>query len=273
MKVNITCVQIHPKLFDVKANLAKMSDFIKTIIKEKPQTDLIVFPELCTTGYECGNEFFRLAEDIKTGESIQQMGALAKEYGIHLIYGFPQRDSQIKDVIYNSNAFIGPDGNLIGTYQKVHLFGQEKMYFRPGCSYPVFETKIGKIGTMICWDSAFPEVARIYALEGVDLLVATSNWEKPYSQDWDLTTAARALDNCMYLAAANRVGKDLELDFFGHSRIYTPMGQVITALDQDIEGFISAELDYSLPIKYRQEYYTYFKDRRPDSYHLLTKRY
>lgn len=273
MKINVTCVQMHPKLLDVKENLAKMANFIETIMTAKPQTDLIVFPELATTGYECGKNFSRLAENIQNGESIKQISALAKSYQVHVIFGFPERDEAIRDVIYNSNALIGPDGGLIGTYRKVHLFDKEKMYFRPGCSYPVFETKIGKIGSMICWDSAFPEVARIYALKGVELLVTTSNWEKPYSRDWDLTTAARALDNCIYLAAANRVGQDLELDFFGHSRIYSPLGEIIAALDEDIEGFISAELDYNLPIKYRKEYYTYFKDRRPDSYDLLTKKY
>jgi predicted amidohydrolase len=264
---------MHPVMNDVNKNLAKMKGFIESTMAEKPETDLIVFPELALTGYECGTAFQDLAEVAEDGKSIEFMKQLAKSHKVHLIFGFPQRDPKMKDVIYNSSILIDDEGVTLGTYQKVHPFAGEIMYFRPGCTYPIIETKIGKIGMMICWDTAFPEVARTYALKGADLLVVSSNWEKPYSHDWDLVTSARAFDNCMYLAASNRIGPDKDLDFFGHSRICDHLGDVIVSIDEEKEGTISAELDYSIPLKRRAEYYTFFKDRRPDTYGSIVEEY
>jgi len=273
MRTNVSCVQMEPVMFNVTANLNKMIQFIDRVMAESPKTDLIVFPELITSGYECGNEFQNLAETAPDGESMKLIGAYAKKYKVHIIYGFPERDPFVRDVLYNSSVFIGSDGEVIGIYRKVHLFASEKSYFRPGCDYPLFDSPIGKIGIMICWDTAFPEVARAYALQGADLIVISTNWEKPYCDDWDLITRARAFDNTIYVAAANRIGFDVTLGFFGRSKIMGPLGVPIKELNEEVEGIISAELDYMLPIKLRYEYYTFFKDRRPDTYKILTKKY
>jgi len=273
MKVNVACVQMEPIRFDTVANLKKMTDFIDQVMAEHPKTELIVFPELITSGYECGAEFQNLAETVPDGESMKLIGSYAKKYKVHIIYGFPERDPLMKDVLYNSAVFICHEGDVIGTYRKVHLFAAEKNWFRAGCDYPVFETSIGKIGIMICWDTAFPEVARSYALKGADLIAIATNWEKPYEDDWDLITRARAFDNCLYVVAANRIGFDETLGFFGRSKIMGPLGKPIKSLDREVEGIIAAELDYSLPIKLRSEYYTFFKDRRSDTFDLLSKRH
>lgn len=273
MKVNVACVQMQPKLGDIHYNLSRMNWFVEEIMSAKPQTELIVFPELITSGYECGNEFQNLSETVENGASIQQISALALKHKVHIVFGFPQRDSNSNDVLYNSAVLIGPEGQTIGVFQKVHLFDTEKNYFRPGSSYPLFETKIGKIGIMICWDTAFPEVARIYALKGAELLIIPTNWEKPYTDDWVLSTSARALDNCIYIASANRVGRDKVLEFCGHSRILGPQGKSIDALNNEEEGYITAELDYTVPVKLKHDYYTYFEDRRPDTYDLLVSRF
>jgi predicted amidohydrolase len=273
MKVNVTCVQMEPQLFHVNENLDKMIYNIKKIMSDKPETNLIVFPELITTGYECGEEFQKLAETVPDGESIKRIGACAKEYGVNIVYGFPERDFVLTDILFNSTVFIDSDGIVAGVYRKVHLFGSEKNFFRPGCEYPIINTAIGKIGLMICWDTAFPEVARAYALQGAELLVISTNWEKPYEADWDLVTKARAFDNMIYIAAANRVGEDTTLGFFGHSKIISPLGMPIQELNEDVEGYISAQIDYELPLKLKAEYYTLFKDRRPDTYEIVCKKY
>lgn len=281
MKINVTCVQMEPVLGDVPKNLEKMSAFIRQAMAERPETDLIVFPELITSGYECGNDFQRLAETVPDGEAAKTMGALAEEFKVHIVYGFPERDADKSQILYNSVALIDDTGSVKGVYRKVHLFDSERKYFQEGSEYHVFDTAVGKLGLMICWDTAFPEVARSLALKGADLLVVSTNWEKPYltavetnnQQDWDLVTRARAMDNCMYLVSANRIGYDETLGFFGRSNIIGPTGEAVAELLEEKEGMVSAELDYELPMKLRTEYYTYFRDRRPATYLELTKNY
>ena len=275
MKISVSCAQLLPKLGDRAANLEKMSAYVEQIMAEKPGTNLIVFPELMTSGYEGTPEMFQeLAETLPNGESMQVMGALAKKHHVHIIYGLPERDPVLTDVLYNAAVLINSDGVAVGTYRKVHPFADEKRWCRAGCEVPVFDTEIGKIGIMICWDTGFPEIARCCALKGADLLVVSTNWEDPYADDWDLITKARAFDNTLHLVAANRIGDDGKtLSFFGNSKITGPTGREIAALDERKEGYISAELDLSLTQKERARYYTFFKDRRPEVYTEIVKPY
>lgn len=273
MSVRLSVVQMQPKLADKKHNLGKMEQFVREVLRDEKRTDLILFPELINTGYECGKEFFALAELFPDGESLRLMSRLAKEFKTHIQFGFAERDPAIEGVLYNSVALIDSDGKPLGVYRKVHLFGEEALAFRPGCSYPLFRTRIGNIGIFVCWDTLFPEVARIYAIQGADLLAIATNWEDPYAKEWDFMTSARAFDNTLHLAAANRIGKDKTLSFFGHSRILDPLGGVIRSLDEAKEGFASAELDLEKTRRLRVEYWTQLKDRRPDTYGLLAQSY
>lgn len=146
-----------------------------------PDTQLIVFPELAVTGYQCGENFKDLAETATIDStSIKKMSALAKEFHVHIVYGMAEKE---EDILYNSQFFIDDTGVLLGTYRKVHLFDSEKNYFTPGDQFKVFNTKIGRIGLFICYDAFFPEAARSLAIQGVDLLVNSTNWEKPYDYD------------------------------------------------------------------------------------------
>ena len=274
MNINVTCVQTYPKTGDFEHNLYKIKGFIDSVMAEKPHTNLIVFPELATTGYEATKEeFHALAEMLPDGKSMKAIGELCAKYKVHVIYGLAEKDTAATDVLYNSAVLIDDTGKALGTYRKVHPFDTEKQWCRPGCNYPLFDTSIGKLGIFICWDTAFPEVARSYALRGADLLIVPTNWEKPYSDDWDLITRARAFDNTLPLVSANRIGDDKTLGFFGHSRIIGPTGKVIATLDEEKEGTISAEIDLSQSRRERVSYYTFFKDRRPDTYDELVRRY
>lgn len=289
MKFRVACVQMEPHLGDKAYNLNKMEKFIHDIMAKNPDTRLIVFPELITTGYEGDPELFQeLAETVPNGESMLRIGALAKKYHTHIVYGFAERDAVLTDVLYNAAIMIDEDGRVLGTYHKVHPFADEKRWCRAGCELPIFDTVLGKIGIQICWDTAFPEISRCYAVNGADLLVITTNWEDPYeiagwtadskenphAEDWDLMTAARAFDNTLHLVAANRIGDDgRTLSFFGHSRIVDPRGKTIASLDERAEGVVTAEIDTALTQKKRAEYYCFFKDRRPDVYGAITKIY
>ena len=279
MKVNVACVQMEPVLRNVEENLAKMADFIDRTMAEHPKTQLIVFPELITSGYECGDDFYDLAESPVGGKACQKICECAKKHQVHVVYGFPERDPKKEGVLYNSAALISDEGIVLGVYRKVHLFAGEKEHFTPGDEYPLFETGIGKIGIGICWDTAFPEVTRTYALKGADLIVIPTNWEKPYlpegltdnQGDWDLVVRARAFDNCIYLAGANRIGFDETLGFFGRSKIIGPTGSPIAELNEEVEGVIAAELDYDVPRLLKKKYYTLLEDRRPETYMELVK--
>ncbi|WBW71865.1 mitochondrial omega-amidase [Schizosaccharomyces osmophilus] len=269
MSVRVCCVQMAPEVGDVKGNVKRMSEYVDEVMS-KEAVDMIVFPELVTSGYECGDMFIDLAEYVETSDTIHFMCKVAKKYAVHVVFGFPERRSREKKEVFNSCVYIDSDGHVCGTYQKMHLFGQEQNYFSHGTKFPIFNTPFGKMGLLICWDTAFPEAARMYSLQGADFLIVSSNWEKPYQDDWDLVVSARALDNCIPIAAANRVGKDKTLGFFGHSRIVGPTGKVIRSLDQDVEGYITADLDLNQSKRLRQEYYTFFRDRKPQLYTELT---
>ncbi|MBE6046194.1 MAG: carbon-nitrogen hydrolase family protein [Clostridiales bacterium] len=284
----VSCVQMKPELGNIEYNVNKMENYIRDIMKDNPDTKLIVFPELITSGYEGEPELFQeLAETLPSGYSLDRISALAREYQVNIIYGMPERDPLYPDVLYNAAVIIDSKGTPLGTYRKVHPFADEKRWCRAGCDFPVFETEIGRIGIMICWDTAFPEVARCLALNGAELLVVSTNWEDPYEEpwnpadgvnkhenDWDLMTRARAFDNTLHLVAANRIGGDGGvLTFFGRSKIIDPRGNVIEALDRREEGVISADLDLSLTRKHRETYYCFLKDRRPDAYKEVTRPY
>lgn len=264
---------MEPRRFDVKQNVDRMCDFMERIKKEEPTVDLILFPELATSGYECGERFQDLAEVAGVGPSFKRISELCSKLGVYCVFGFPERSAEIAEILYNSAAVIGASGELLGVYRKVHLFDTEKVPFRPGWEYPLFRTELGKFGVMICWDTAFPEVARTYALKGAEFILIPTNWEDPYSRDWDLITQARAFDNTLFVAGANRIGRDDKLSFFGHSRIVDPLGRVVTSLDAPEEGFAVASLDYAVSLKLKTTYYTFLKDRRPDTYEYLTRKY
>ena len=161
-------------LNDNEENLRRMISIIQRICSEQP-TDLIVFPELAVSGYECGLNFTRLAERV-TGHAVSYLAGKASEFSVHLVFGLPIKE-KVESILYNAVVFIGPDGELIGDYRKLHLRGEERLAFRPGYRMPVFETQFGPIGVMIGWDMAFPEVACSLTLDGADLILAPGAWE------------------------------------------------------------------------------------------------
>ena len=245
-------------------NLSHMEFLLCQAMKQHPDAQLIVFPELAVTGYQCGENFKNLAETAeKNSMSVKRMSALAKEFHVHIIYGMAEKEN---DTLYNSQFFLDDHGTLLGTYRKVHLFDSEKNYFSPGDQFNVFDTSIGRIGLFICYDAFFPEAARSLAIQRVDLLVNSTNWEKPYAYDMDMVMSARALENTVYLACCNRYGTDTTLDFFGHTRILDPLGKVITSIDDERDGIIYASLDYDIAKQMKQDYYTMLTERRPDVY-------
>jgi predicted amidohydrolase len=233
-EITIATVQMKPELGRPENNLLKMSDFISTITSQQ-KVDLIVFPELITSGYELGVQFTELAQRVP-GPAINLMAQRAADSGVYIAFGLATKE-KVESILYNSAVLIGPEGELVGHYNKIHLRGEERMAFREGFRLPVFETgEIGRIGLMLGWDLAFPEVARALALEGADVLCCMANWEESYIDEFKTYVRARAYENALFVAAANRIGSDVTMRFGGESMIVGPRGKVFAALEAEAEA-------------------------------------
>jgi len=276
-EIRIATVQMKPQLGQMEDNLVAMSNWIKQVATEQ-RVDLIVFPELITTGHECGVSFTDFAQRVP-GPSANLIGQRASEYGVHIAFGLVTKE-KVESILHNTLVVVGPDGDLVGQYHKVHLRGEERMTFRPGFRYMVIETDFGAVGLMLGWDLAFPEVARSLALEGAELLIISANWETPHSDEWRTYLRARAYENAMFVAAANRVGSEPSYSFFGDSAIIGPRGQVYASLADEldpetgepIEGYVVAKVDLDDVRRIREENQL-FQYREPSTYRSVVKKY
>jgi len=276
-EITIATVQMKPVLGEPEDNLVKMSEFVSKIASQQ-KVDLIVFPELVTSGFELGVRFTELAQRIP-GPSVNLIAQRASEFGVYIAFGMVSKE-KVESVLYNSAVLVGPDGELVGSYNKVHLRGEERMAFREGFRLPVFETEIGHIGLTLGWDLAYPEVARSLTLEGAELICVMANWEKAQIEEWRTYILARAYENALYVAAANRVGEDVTLSFGGESAIIGPRGKVHASLADEKEpesgepreGYCVARVDLDEVRKCREEFQT-LQTRQPTVYRALVKRY
>lgn len=268
-EIRVAVVQMNPRLAEVSENLMQMSGFVDQICREQ-KVDLVVFPELITTGYECGMRFTDLAERVP-GPTVNLLAQRAADFSTHIAFGMVTKE-RVESIIYNAAILIGPDGELIGQYHKVHLRGEERLAFRPGFRYPVFETRFGQVGFLIGWDLAFPEVARSLALDGAELLIVCANWAHPDVEEWRTYVLARALENALFVAATNRVGEEYTYSFFGDSMVVGPRGELYASVEQGVEGYAVARIDLDNVRRYREEF-QFLQCRQPQTYRAIVRRY
>ncbi|TLS38618.1 carbon-nitrogen hydrolase family protein [Pseudalkalibacillus caeni] len=261
--LKVMLAQMKPVLFDKTINLQKMERYIQVASKEN--ADLILFPELALTGYFTRDKTISLAEDLE-GKSIKLLQSWARDYNIKVITGFPEVKG---DSVYNSAIFINNDGMIIGTYQKCHLWDEEYKYFQPGNSYPIWETDIGKIGIMICYDTEFPEVARTLALKGAQLIFAPTANMSPLEHSQRIYIQARAVENQIFVATTNRVGIEEDTHFFGESAAADPFGRFLT-LGEDKEEHYFVEINLERISEARENFF-YLKDRAVQTYNTISK--
>ncbi len=298
-EITVAVVQMKPALGEVEDNLVKMSDFISKIATQQ-KVDLILFPELVTSGYELGVKFTQAAQIIP-GPTVNLISQRAQELGVHIGFGMVAKE-RVESILYNAAVLVGPDGELIGEYYKTHLKGEERLAFREGYKLPVFETDFGVIGLMLGWDLAFPEVARSLVLDGAEMLCVLANWEKDAVDEWKTLVRARAYENACFVAAANRVGEDVTLAFGGESMIVGPQGRVYAHLpgeekveekkeekktegekkeekeakekpkSKPLEGYAVAHIDLDEVRKFREQRQT-LQTRQPAIYRAIVRRY
>jgi predicted amidohydrolase len=189
----------------------------------------IVLPELFNTGYlfRSQDELDALAESTTTGYTVTEMKKIARQRNLTLVFGMAER---IGRKTYNTAVLVTPQGKSY-TYQKTHLFDREKLFFTPGeKGYIVHKVEGARIGMMVCFDWCFPEVARILALEGAQIICHPANLVMPYCQD---AMRTRSIENRVFTITANRIGTEkrgnITVSFTGHSQIVDPSGQVLAS--------------------------------------------
>jgi predicted amidohydrolase len=276
-EVTVAVAQIKPRLGEMEENLIKMSDMIRKVASEQ-KIDLIVFPELVTTGYELGVRFTELAQRVP-GPTANLLAQRANEYGVHIVFGMVTKE-RVESVLYNSAVMLGPDGELLEVYNKIHLRGEERMAFREGYKMPVVETDFGTVGMMIGYDLAFPEVARSLCLDGADLLCVCANWEAAALDEWKTYLRARAYENSVFVAGANRVGEDVTMNFGGESMVVGPRGQIHASMasqtDEEtgapLEGAVVARIDLD-EVRRNREEFQFMQNRQPTAYRPIVRKY
>jgi predicted amidohydrolase len=258
-------IQFSPEFGNIDANIDKAVSMM-----EKVDADLLVLPELFNTGYLflSQKEVYELAEEIPAGRTTNALSKTARRKNIHIVAGIAEREGAN---LYNSAVLISPDGYL-ATYRKIHLFNEEKLWFKPGnADFQVYDLGQLQIGIMICFDWLFPEAARVLALKGADVICHPSNLVLPHCQDAMLT---RCLENRIFAVTANRTGCEdrngKKFKYTGKSQIVSPEARVLYRSTTEDEEVGIAEIDVSLARNKRiNEYNDLFTDRRPAFYRDL----
>ncbi|MGH9407008.1 MAG: carbon-nitrogen hydrolase [Terriglobia bacterium] len=271
-------------------NLTRAVEFIERAAESGAL--LVCLPELFRSRYFCQSEnakHFDLAEPA-AGPTLQALGALARRRGIVIVSPFFER--RAAGVYHNSAAVLDATGETAGLYRKMHIPDDpgyyEKFYFTPGdLGFDAFETRVGRIGTLICWDQWYPEGARLTALRGAQVILYPTaiGWhpreKEAYGEQqldaWRTIQRAHAIANGVYVAVANRVGHEKPegggsgIEFWGSSFVADPFGAVIAEAPAGREDILIAEVDPARIEEVRRNW-PFLRDRRIDAYKGLDQR-
>lgn len=271
---------------DAASNLQTAERLIRQAAAEGAQ--IILLPELFERPYFCQERhygYYQYARPAEENAAVARLSALARELRVVLPVSFYERDG---NRLYNSAAILDADGSLLGVYRKTHIpddhYYQEKFYFTPGdTGFKAFKTRYAVIGVGICWDQWFPETARFMAVKGAELLFyPTAIGSEPILEvdsmpHWRRCMQGHSACNLMPVIAANRVGLETvepcaengnqssSLRFYGSSFITDGTGELVTSMDRDSEGVITASFDLDALAEDRLSW-GLFRDRRPELY-------
>ncbi len=249
--LDVFLVQMYVTFGKKDSNLEKVSNLVKNIKATQPSTSnrVIVLPELFSTGYDLQN-CEKHAESIPNGPTTRILGEIAKQTDSTIISSYLEIE---KNHFYNTAVIIDRNGNFIGKYRKIHLFplaplDETKILTEGGflSKPPIFELEWGKIGVLICFDIRFPEISRIIAKSGAEIIFYLAEFPDPRRIVWDCLLQARAIENQVFICGVNRVGKDPDsgggAQFFGHSGIVDPSGKILVQGDE-LERLLYAKLE------------------------------
>ena len=270
---------VRAALIQAQANMSKqdaVDKHIKMIADAAGQGAQVVgLQEIFHGPYFCAEQdpkWYDTAEP-EDGPTVARMREVAREHGIVLIV--PWYEEEQPGVYYNSACVVERDGTIVGKYRKTHIpqVGPcfwEKFYFKPGnLGYPVFDTSVGRIGLIICYDRHFPEVARELGIKGAEIVFNPSATVESLSRYlWELEQPAHAVANGFWMAASNRVGVEAPLNpakFYGSSYFCSPRGKIIAQASDSEDEVLVADLDLD-EIREVRNTWQFFRDRRPETY-------
>ncbi|WP_372447572.1 carbon-nitrogen family hydrolase [Neobacillus rhizophilus] len=260
MKLKIACLQMDIAFGNPEKNYQNAEKLIETAISEQP--DIIVLPELWTTGYD----LTRLDTIADKGalQTIEFLKNAAKKYNVNFVGGSVanQDDQGVK----NTLLIINREGELSSEYSKLHLFKlmDEHLYLEAGSEKGLFKLDNHAFAGVICYDIRFPEWIRAHTSEGAEALFVVAEWPAPRLSHWRNLLIARAIENQCFVIACNRSGSDPNNQFAGHSLVIDPWGEIIAEAGAD-EEILTAEIDLKLVGEIRKQI-PIFEDRRPDYY-------
>ncbi|MPZ60259.1 MAG: carbon-nitrogen hydrolase family protein [Propionibacteriales bacterium] len=244
-------VQVQPRHEElspdtIKANVEHCADWVERCV-ESTGAELVVLPETCTTGFTPAvtpEKLWDLVEGFP-GAMTEPLHEVAGRVGVHVVYGAYERGPE-RGVVYNSAVLAGPTGDVLGVYRKTHPFCTELRsrggWVTPGDDVCVVDTDLGRIGLIVCFDGDYPELSRITALKGAEVICRPSALLRS-ADIWELTNRARAYDNHVFVVGANAVGIDPGgMLYYGNSMIVTPIAEVI-GRTSTYESWVSARLD------------------------------
>jgi beta-ureidopropionase len=276
--------QVRAALIQAQANMGKqeaIDKHIKMIADAAGQGAQVVgLQEIFHGPYFCAEQdpkWYATAEP-EDGPTVSRMREVAREHGVVLIV--PWYEEEQPGVYYNTACVIERDGSVLGKYRKTHIpqVGPcfwEKFYFKPGnLGYPVWDTSVGRIGLIICYDRHFPEVARELGLKGAELVFNPSATVESLSRYlWELEQPAHAVANGFWVAASNRVGVEAPLNpnkFYGSSYFCSPRGKIVARASDSEDEVLVADIDLD-EIREVRNTWQFFRDRRPETYGDLAR--
>src|SRR3954468_21821043 len=278
-------------------NLARAKDMVRDAAKKG--ASIVCLPELFLTQYFCQREdaaLFDLAEPIP-GPTTNDLAPLARELNVVLIVSLFEK--RARGLYHNTAAMLDADGTLKGIYRKMHIpddpLYYEKFYFTPGdLGFKAFDTQVGKIGTLVCWDQWYPEGARLTALQGAEILFYPTaiGWHPAEKQQygvaqhdaWRTIQRAHAIANGVFVCVVNRVGHEdgnirgnkakegLGLEFWGGSFVADPFGRVLVEGSADKEEVLVADINMK-EVEDTRRNWPFLRDRRIESYGAIGHRF
>lgn len=250
IQFNITLGEIDTNLTHVRKELANAA---------AAGVQLALLPEMWATGFAY-KEMASLAA--RTEAVVAELAEISRQYAMVIVGSLPEPHGS---KVYNT-AYVLDCGELKGKYRKIHLFSlmQEDRSFDAGDSWLLVDTSVGKLGVFICYDLRFPELARRLAVEGAEILLVPGEWPKPRQEHWCTLLRARAIENQLFVVAANCCGITGKLDFFGLSMIINPLGEILAQGGYDSET-IMATIDFKAMTAWREQI-PCFRDRKPSCY-------
>lgn len=254
----VSAIQMDVRTRDVEDNMDRAYRHVQEAVRRG--SNLVLLPEMWSTGFA-----FPDLEELARAtfeRTLRFMAATAKEGKIWLIGSLAE---PTPGGVYNTLFWFSPTGEVAGRYRKVHLFspGREDEFFLAGKSIAPVRTEGALTGGLICFDIRFPEIARKLALEGATLLLVAAQFPHPRTAHWETLLKARAIENQVWVIASNRIGKSGDWEYFGHSMIIDPWGEVVAAETAEREAVVTERVTLEAVERVRSRVPC---RRRPDLY-------